>query len=74
MDALQIAIKIIETHAPNTEAIINSISKGSHRIKERLTQYAKDCIQPGIVYFNQQLSTSPTASFQGSTFVFSLKS
>ena len=58
MDALQIAIKRIETHAPNTEAVINSISKGSHTIKERLRQHAKNCMHPGIVYFNRQLSTS----------------
>ena len=58
MDALQIAIKRIETCAPNTEAVINSISKGSHTIKERLRQYVKNCMQPGIAYFNRQLSTN----------------
>ncbi|XP_065892612.1 uncharacterized protein [Dysidea avara] len=41
IDALQIAIKRIETRAPNTEAVINSVSKGSHTVKERLKQHAK---------------------------------
>ena len=47
-DTLQIAIKRIETHAPYTEAMINSISKGSHTIK-----HAKQCMHPGIVHFSQ---------------------
>ena len=64
MDGLQIVIKRIETHAPNTNAVINSISKGSHSIKERLTQHAKNCMHPGIVYFNRQLSTSLQISLQ----------
>ena len=54
----------IETHAPNTEAVINSISKESHTIKERLRQHAKNCMQPGIAYFNRQLSTSLQITLQ----------
>jgi len=57
VDALRIAIKRIETRPPNTEAVISSISKGSHTVKGRLRQHAKDCMQPGIAYFNRQLST-----------------
>jgi len=56
--ALQIAIKRIETHAPNTEAVIKSISTGSHTVKERLRQHARNCMHPGIAYFNRQLSSS----------------
>ena len=58
INALQIAIKRIETYAPNTEAVIKSISKGSHTVKERLRQHARNCMHPGIVYFNRQLSTT----------------
>ena len=58
INALQIAIKRIETHAPNTKAVIKSISKGSHTVKERLRQHARNCMHPGVAYFNRQLSSS----------------
>ena len=58
VDALQIVIKRIKTRAPSTEVVINSVSKGSYTIKKRLRQHTKNCMQPGIAYFNQQLSTS----------------
>ena len=48
IDALQIAIKKIETHAPNIEAVINSILKASHTIKERLRQHAKTACSQGL--------------------------
>ena len=47
--------------------MINLTSKGSHTIKERLRQHAKNCMQPGIAYFNRQLNTSlqiPSQAFK----------
>ena len=75
VDALQIAIKRIETRAPNTEAVINSVSKGSYTVKER-RQHAKNCMQPGIAYFNRKLSTSlqiPLQAFKAARLFSPLK-
>ena len=76
VDALQIAIKRIETRVPNTEAVINSVSKGSYTVKERLRQHTKNCMQPGIAYFNRQLSTSlqiPLQAFKAARLFSPLK-
>ena len=45
-------------HAPNVEAVANSLSRGSQTAKQRFLNHAKSCVQPAHSYYRRQLSSS----------------
>ena len=45
-------------HAPNVEAVANSLSRGSQTAKQRFLNYAKLCVQPAHSYYKRQLTSS----------------
>ena len=64
IDTLCIAIKSLDSRSPNAEAVANKLSRGSITYKKNLIEYARACLQPGIVYFNRQLESSLKISLQ----------
>ena len=38
-------------HAPNVEAVANSLSRGSQTAKQRFLNHAKFCVQPAHSYY-----------------------
>ena len=58
---------VTQAHYPNLQAIINSISASNPHTQQQWTQYATTCVQPGLMYFIQQLDGSmkePLAAFK----------
>ena len=47
-----------QTYYPNLQAVVNRISAGNTHALRQWTQNARSCVQPGLKYFNQQLSGS----------------
>ena len=64
IDTLCIAIKRLDGRSPNAEAVANDLSKGSLTYKKSLIEYARTCVQPGIIYFYRQLESSLKVSLQ----------
>ena len=65
ISALNVAAR--QAHYPNLAAVASQISSGNPRKENELLQHAKSCVQPGISYFFQQLTTSmrePLAAFK----------
>ena len=62
---------------PNLAAVASHISSGDARMESKLLQHVKSCVQPGISYYFQQLSTSmkePLAAFKAARlFTFQVK-
>lgn len=61
-----ISASIQVAHYPNVEAVAWILSGGVPSIKAQLIDYAQKCVQPGVDYFNQQL----TSSLQGPLLAF----
>ena len=40
-------------HAPNVEAVVNSLSRGSQTAKQKFLNYAKSCVQPAHSYYKK---------------------
>ena len=64
IDSLCIAIKRLDSRSPNAEAVANDLSKGPVTCKRSLMEYARSCVEPGIIYFNRQLKSSLKVSLQ----------
>ena len=47
-----------QANYPNLQVLANDLSTGDCNKEEELSQYAKSCVQPGITYYFQQLSTN----------------
>ncbi len=45
-------------YTPNVEAVARSLSSGTPRRLAQLKAYSQKCIQPGLDYFDRQLTTS----------------
>ena len=55
ISALNIAAR--QAHYPNLDAIAGRIAANAHEESD-LVQHAKLCVQPGITYYFQQVSTN----------------
>ena len=68
-EAIQEVVTSIQVgNTPNVEAVARDLST-SITIQQALKAYAKQCIQPGVDYFNQQLATNlkgPLMAFKAS--------
>ena len=71
-EAIQEVVKSIKVaNIPNVQAVARDISS-SFTVQKTLIAHAKQCIQPGIDYFNHQLGTSlksPLMAFEASQMI-----
>ena len=68
ISALNVAAR--QAHYPNFEAVICNVASDSD-MEEKLIQYAKSCVQPGVTYYFNQLATSmkgPLEAFKAARF------
>ena len=56
ISALNMATR--QAHYPNLDAIAAHIAAGDVQEESELLQYAKKCVEPGITYYFQQISTN----------------
>ena len=56
ISALNAAAK--QVNYTNLQALARDLFAGDRKKEEELSQYAKSCVQPGITYYFQQLSTN----------------
>ena len=47
-----------QAHYPNLEAVASYLASGDADKEQELILYAKSCVQPGVAYYFQQLSTN----------------
>ena len=47
-----------QAYYPNLEAVACTLASDDDDMKEELIQYAKSCVQPGVTYYFNQLTTS----------------
>ena len=47
-----------QAHYPNLDAITAHIAAGDVQEESEFLQYAKKCVEPGITYYFQQISTN----------------
>ena len=50
------------SHLPNTQAIIRRLSAGNATSAQQLLQYAKECVEPGLIYFHHKFTEELSAS------------
>lgn len=56
-----------QAYYPNMTAVATQISEGDAQMERELIEYAKSCVQPGLTYYFQQLTSSmkePLAAFK----------
>ena len=54
----EVRAAIIVAYTPNVQAVVREMGAGNVSVEEQLLKYARSCVQPGIDYFEKQLSTS----------------
>ena len=57
-DIIEVRAAIIAAYTPNVQAVVREMGAGNVSVEEQLLKYAHSCVQPGIDYFEKQLSTS----------------
>ena len=62
ISALNMAAR--QAHYPNVDAIAAQIAAGDAQEEGDLLQHAKECVQPGIAYYFEQISTNMKTSLE----------